>query len=158
MLTIGSKAPAFSVVDSEKQPFNNETIAGKRTLILFFPAAFSGGCTKEMCMVRDEFAQYQQLNTNIVGVSTDTPFALAKFKEDQGYKFTMASDYNKAMCSAFEAQYDEFILGMKGVARRAAFVIDVDGTIQYAEVLESAGDMPNFDAIKQTLEKLAVIA
>ncbi|MFM1746003.1 MAG: hypothetical protein RLZZ630_1940 [Bacteroidota bacterium] len=158
MLTIGSKAPAFSVVDSEKQPFNNETIAGKRTLILFFPAAFSGGCTKEMCMVRDEFAQYQQLNANVVGVSTDTPFALAKFKEDQGYTFTMASDYNKTMCSAFGAQYEEFVLGMKGVARRAAFVIDADGIVQYAEVLESAGDMPNFDAIKQTLEKLAVTA
>jgi peroxiredoxin len=158
MLTIGSQAPAFSVVDSEKQPFNNETIAGKRTLILFFPAAFTGVCTKEMCMVRDEFAQYQQLNAHVVGVSTDTPFALAKFKEEQGYNFTLASDFNKTMCAAFGAQYDEFVLGLKGVARRAAFVIDTDGTIQYAEVLESAGDLPNFDAIKQTLEKLAVTA
>jgi peroxiredoxin len=109
-------------------------------------------------MVRDEFAQYQQLNAHVVGVSTDTPFALAKFKEEQGYNFTLASDFNKTMCAAFGAQYEEFVLGLKGVARRAAFVIDTDGTIQYAEVLESAGDLPNFDAIKQTLEKLAVTA
>lgn len=158
MLKIGSKVPAFSIVDSEKQPFNNETITGKRTLILFFPAAFTGVCTKELCQVRDELKQYEQLNAMVVGVSTDTPFTLAKFKEEQGYNFTLASDYNQTMCEAFEAQYEEFVLGLKGVARRAAFIVDNDGTIQYAEVLESAGDLPNFDAIKQTLDKLSVTA
>lgn len=158
MLTIGSKVPSFAVVDSEKQPLTNETIAGKRTLILFFPAAFTGVCTKELCSVRDDIARYNQLNANIVGVSTDTLFTLAKYKEEQGLNFTLASDYNKEMCGAFGAQYDDFVFGMKGTARRAAFIIDTDGTVQYAEVLESAGDLPNFDAIKSTLEKLFVTA
>lgn len=158
MLTIGSKVPSFAVVDSEKQPFTNETIAGKRTLILFFPAAFTGVCTKELCSVRDDIARYNQLNANIVGVSTDTLFTLAKYKEEQGLNFTLASDYNKEMCGAFGAQYDDFVFGMKGTARRAAFIIDTDGTVQYAEMLESAGDLPNFDAIKSTLEKLSVTA
>jgi len=94
----------------------------------------------------------------VVAISTDMPFTLAKFKEEQGYNFTLASDFNKTMCTAFEAKYEEFVLGLKGVARRAAFIVDTDGTIQYAEVLESAGDLPNFEAIRQTLEKLSVTA
>lgn len=158
MLNIGSKVPVFSVVDTDKQTLNNESIAGKKTLILFFPAAFTGVCTKELCAVRDDLARYNNMNVNVIGVSTDTPFTLAKFKEEQGLNFTLASDYNKEMCAAFHAQYDVFVLGLKGVARRAAFIVDADGVIQYAEVLESAGDLPNFEAINAALEKMAVNA
>ena len=158
MLTIGSKVPEFNIVDSEKQPLTNETIAGKRTLILFFPAAFTGVCTKELCSVRDDLARYNNMNVNVIGVSTDTLFTLAKYKEEQGLNFTLGADYNKEMCAAFGASYDTFVFGMKGTARRAAFIVDTDGTIQYAEVLESAGDLPNFEAIHSTLEKLTVTA
>jgi peroxiredoxin len=158
MLQIGAKAPSFSVVDSEKQTITNETITGKRTLILFFPAAFTSVCTKELCAVRDDLSRYNNMNVQVMGVSTDTLFTLAKYKEEQGLNFTLASDYNKEMCKAFHASYDDFVFGMKGTARRAAFILDTDGTIQYAEVLESAGDLPNFKAINKKLEELAVTA
>jgi peroxiredoxin len=84
----------------------------------------------------------------------DSIFTLAKFKEEQQYNFPLLSDFNKTTAQAYEAIYDEFVFDMKGVSRRAAFVVDKEGTIQYAEVLESAGDLPNFDAIKQTLEAI----
>lgn len=153
-LQVGDHVPAFSIVDSEKQPFTNETIAGKTTLLLFFPAAFTGVCTKELCAVRDDLARYNQMNAEVVGISTDTLFTLAKFKEEQGLTFKMASDYNKVMCGDFGAQYDDFVFGMKGTARRAAFVVDHTGVIRYAEVLDSAGDLPNFEAIHAALAAL----
>jgi peroxiredoxin len=153
-LSVGSRVPEFSIYDSEKQPLTNETIAGKTTLILFFPAAFTSVCTKELCAVRDDLARYNQLNVQVIGISTDTLFTLAKFKEEQGLNFTLASDYNKEMCAAFGAQYSDFVFGMKGTSRRAAFVIDDSGVVRYAEVLESAGDIPNFEAINQTLAEM----
>ncbi len=158
MLQTGSKVPVFSIVDTDKQPFTNETIAGKRTLILFFPAAFTGVCTAELCAMRDDIARYNNLNVNVVGVSTDTVFTLIKFKEEQQLNFLLASDYNKEMCAAFGAQYTEFVLGMKGTAKRSAFIIDTDGTVRYAEVLEKAADLPNFEAIMATLSALPVTA
>ncbi|MFM9055990.1 MAG: redoxin domain-containing protein, partial [Bacteroidota bacterium] len=118
MLTVGSKIPAFSIVDYDKQPVSKETIAGKRTLILFFPAAFTGVCTQELCSVRDDIANYNGMNVHVIGVSTDTLFTLAKFKQEQGLSFTLASDYNKEMCAAFGSQYDTFVVGMNGTARR----------------------------------------
>ena len=156
MLTVGSKIPAFSIVDSDKQPVSNETIAGKRTLILFFPAAFTGVCTQELCSVRDDIANYNGMNVQVIGVSTDTLFTLAKFKQDQGLSFTLASDYNQEMCAAFGAQYDTFVYGMKGNARRSAFLIDEEGIVRYAEVKESAGDNPDFEAIKSVISQLPV--
>jgi peroxiredoxin len=156
MITVGSKIPAFSIVDSDKQTVTNETIAGKRTLILFFPAAFSGKCTEELCSVRDDIANYNGMHVNVLGVSTDTLFTLAKFKQDQALSFTLASDYNKEMCAAFGAQYDTFVFGMKGTARRAAFLLDEEGVVRYAEVMESAGDFPNFEAIKAAIAQMPV--
>jgi len=153
-LSVGSQVPAFSIVDSEKQTITNDSIKGKVSLILFFPAAFTSVCTKELCAVRDDLARYNQLNVQVIGVSTDTLFTLAKFKEEQSLNFTLASDYNKEMCRAFGAQYAEFVFGMKGTSRRAAFIIDEAGIVRYAEVLESAGDIPDFDAINQTLAGL----
>ena len=94
-LSIGSNVPAFTVVDSEKQTITNESIKGQATLILFFPAAFTGVCTKELCSVRDDIAKYNSAKVNVIGISTDTLFTLAKFKQDQELNFTLASDYNK---------------------------------------------------------------
>jgi peroxiredoxin len=157
-LSIGSKVPAFTVVDTEKQTITNETIKGQATLILFFPAAFTGVCTKELCSVRDDIAKYNSAKVNVIGISTDTIFTLGKYKEEQGLNFTLASDYNKEVCGAFGSQYVEFVLGMKGTAKRSAFLIDAEGVVKYAEVLESAGDIPNFEAINAAIENLAVNA
>jgi peroxiredoxin len=97
---------------------------------------------------------YTSLNADVVGISVDSLFSLGKFKEEQQYNFPLLSDFNKETSQAYGAFYDEFVLDMKGVARRAAFVVDKDGMVQYAEVLESAGDLPNFDAIKEALSGL----
>lgn len=154
MITVGSLVPSFSVVDTDKQTITQEQLKGQPVLILFFPFAFTSVCTAELCAVRDDLSRYNALNVRVIGVSTDSPFTLAKFKADQSLTFTLASDYNKGMCQAFGAFYEEFSLGLKGVCRRAAFIVDADGVIRYAEVLESAGSLPDFEAIHQVLESI----
>jgi peroxiredoxin len=150
----GQQAPDFSLFNSEKTKVNLADYKGKNLVILFFPQAFTGVCTTELCSVRDNLNVYTSLDADVVGISVDSIFTLAKFKEEQQYNFPLLSDFNKTTAQAYEAIYDEFVFDMKGVSRRAAFVVDKEGTIQYAEVLESAGDLPNFDAIKQTLEAI----
>ena len=124
-------------------------------MILFFPQAFTGVCTTELCSVRDSLAQYESLNTEVLAISVDSIFTLAKFKETQGFNFRLLSDFNKEVSASYGALYDTFVFGMKGVSRRAAFVVDGTGHIRYAQVLESAGDLPDFEAVKATLEKLS---
>jgi peroxiredoxin len=99
-------------------------------------------------------ADYAALNAEVVAVSVDSLFTLDKFKAEQGLPFPLLSDFNKEVSGAYGSLYENFVLGMKGVSKRSAFVIDKEGQIQYAEVLESAGDLPNFDAVKQALTSL----
>jgi len=147
-------APDFSLFNTEKNKVSLADYKGKNLVILFFPLAFTGVCTTELCTVRDNLNVYTSLNADVVGISVDSLFSLGKFKEEQQYNFPLLSDFNKETSQAYGAFYDEFVLDMKGVARRAAFVVDKDGMVQYAEVLESAGDLPNFDAIKEALSGL----
>ena len=150
----GQVAPDFSLFNTEKNKVSLADYKGKNLVILFFPLAFTGVCTTELCTVRDNLNVYTSLNADVVGISVDSLFSLGKFKEEQQYNFPFLSDFNKETSQAYGAFYDEFVLDMKGVARRAAFVVDKDGMVQYAEVLESAGDLPNFDAIKEALSGL----
>ena len=150
----GQMAPDFSLFNTEKNKVSLADYKGKNLVILFFPLAFTGVCTTELCTVRDNLNVYTSLNADVVGISVDSLFSLGKFKEEQLYNFPLLSDFNKETSQAYGAFYDEFVLDMKGVARRAAFVVDKDGMVQYAEVLESAGDLPNFDAIKEALSGL----
>ncbi len=150
----GQMAPDFSLFNTEKIKVSLADYKGKNLVILFFPLAFTGVCTTELCTVRDNLNVYTSLNADVVGISVDSLFSLGKFKEEQQYNFPLLSDFNKETSQAYGTFYDEFVLDMKGVARRAAFVVDKDGMVQYAEVLESAGDLPNFDAIKEALSGL----
>ena len=150
----GQMAPDFSLFNTEKNKVSLADYKGKNLVILFFPLAFTGVCTTELCTVRDNLNVYTSLNADVVGISVDSLFSLGKFKEEQQYNFPLLSDFNKETSQAYGAFYDEFVLDMKGVARRAAFVVDKDGMVQYAEVQESAGDLPNFDAIKEALSGL----
>ncbi len=153
-IKIGDKAPEFSLFSSEKEKVSLSNYHGKNVVILFFPLAFTGVCTAELCSIRDEKAEYESLDAEVLGISIDTVMVLEKFKAEQGYNFKLLSDFNKDVCRSYGAFYDEFVLGMKGVAKRSAFVVDKEGTIQYAEVLENAGELPNFDAVKETLSQL----
>lgn len=150
----GQQAPEFSLFNSEKNKVSLSDYKGKNLVILFFPQAFTGVCTTELCSIRDNMNVYTSLNAEVVGISVDSIFTLAKFKAEQSYNFPLLSDFNKTTSQAYGAFYDEFVFDMKGVSRRAAFVVDKDGTVQYAQVLESAGDLPDFEAVKATLEGL----
>lgn len=150
-LNIGDKAPGFKLFNSEKQEVSLEDFKGKPVVLLFFPQSFTGVCTTEMCSVRDDIAYYQNLDAQVLGISVDSIFTLAKFKADQQLSFQLLSDFNKEACRAYDACYELWIHGMKGVAKRAAFVIDATGIIRYAEVLDNPGNLPNFEAIKSAL-------
>jgi len=155
MLQVGDKAPDFALRASDKSLIKLSEQRGKNVLILFFPFAFTGVCTKELCMMRDSLAEYERLDAQILAISVDSPYTLAKWKEEQGFNFPMLSDFNKGVSKKYDALYKEFGLGLKGVSKRAAFVVDGKGIIQYAEVLENAGELPNFEAVKQTLKVLS---
>ncbi len=153
-IEIGKQAPAFTLYDSEKNKVTLSDFKGKNVLILFFPQAFTGVCTKELCSIRDGIALYNSANAQVLGISVDSVFTLAKFKEDQHYNFPLLSDFNKEVSTVFGAIYTDWILDMKGVSKRSAFIIDKEGYIQYAEILENAGELPNFEVIQKKLAEL----
>lgn len=154
-IQVGEKAPNFTLRASDTNEVSLEDYKGKNVVLLFFPLAFTGVCTDELCSMRDDIASYDKLNAQILAVSVDSLFTLAKFKEDQKLSFPLLSDFNKAVSRSYDALYEDFVLDMKGVSKRSAFVIDGEGIVRYAEVLESAGDLPNFSAVKATLESLS---
>jgi peroxiredoxin len=154
-LTIGQAAPAFKLFNSEKEEVSLSSFLGKKVIIHFFPQAFTGVCTTQLCTMRDNLNYYTDLNAVVLGISVDSVFSLGKFKEEQNYNFSLLSDFNKEVSKAYDALYENWILNMNGVAKRAAFVIDSNGLVQYAEVLESAGDLPNFEAIKACVAHIA---
>ena len=151
---IGNQAPDFTLLNTEKEKVSLSDYKGKNVVVLFFPFAFTGVCTTELCTMRDSLADYNSMNASVVAISVDSPFTLGQFKAQQNLNFPLLSDFNKETAAAYGSLYEEFVLGLKGVAKRSAFVVDSDGTVRYAEVLESAGDLPNFEAIKNTLASL----
>ncbi len=153
-LKIGDKAPDFKLLNTEMKEITLSGLAGKNVVVLFFPAAFTGVCTAELCQTRDNIAFYSNLNATVVGISVDLPFSLAKFKEEQKLPFDLLSDFNKTTSQAYDSFYANWILGLNGVAKRSAFVLNGEGNVVYAEVLESAGDMPNFDAVNAALQAI----
>lgn len=153
-IQVGSPAPAFTLHNSEKEEVSLSDYKGKNVVLLFFPLAFTSVCTDELCHMRDNIATYSGLNAEILAVSVDSPFTLEKFKADQQLNFPLLSDFNKSASQAYGALYEDFVFGMKGVSKRAAFVIDKEGVVRYAEVLDNAGNLPNFEAIKETLGQL----
>lgn len=151
----GKPAPQFVLHDTDKKEISLADQLGKTTLLLFFPLAFTSVCTKELCSVRDNMTQYNNANAQVFGISVDSPQTLAKFKAEQLLNFTLLSDFNKEASAAYGALYDSFAGWMKGVSKRSAFIIDKEGIIRYAEVLENAGELPNIEAINDILNQLA---
>jgi peroxiredoxin len=150
----GQPAPDFSLYDSDKNKITLSDLRGHNVLLLFFPAAFTGTCTKELCSVRDQISIYNDANAKVFGISVDMLYSLSKYKEEQKLNFSLLSDFNKEVSTAYDCLYDTFSYGMKGVSKRATFIIDKNGTVQYADVLEKATDLPNFEAIQKALQSL----
>lgn len=153
-LKIGDTAPAFTLRNTEKELVSLKDFKGKNVVLLFFPMAFTGVCTKELCDMRDSIGDYDKLDAQVIAISVDSVFTLGKWKEEQGFNFTLLSDFNKTVSKKYDALYKEFVFEMKGVSKRSAFVIDGKGVIRYAEVLENAGELPNFEAVRSTLHSL----
>jgi peroxiredoxin len=151
-LTIGQPAPQFTLFSSELKEVLLADFKGKKVVIHFFPMAFTGVCTTQLCTMRDNFGYYDGLNAQILGISVDSPFTLAKFKEENAYQFPLLSDFNKEVSTAYGAIYAEFVFGLKGVSKRAAFVLDEEQNVIYAEVLEVATDLPDFNAIAEIVK------
>ncbi|MEM6380609.1 MAG: redoxin domain-containing protein [Bacteroidota bacterium] len=152
--TVGQPAPDFTLKSSEQKDVTLSEFKGKKNvLVLFFPLAFTSVCTEELCSARDNIAVYNSADAEVLAVSVDSFFTLGQFKSANNLNFTLLSDFNKEAATAYGAIYDDFF-GMKGVAKRSAFVVDKEGTVRYAEVLEDAGKQPNFAAIQETLAQL----
>lgn len=151
----GKPAPDFSLFDTDRNKQTLSDLKGKNVLLLFFPQAFTSTCTRELCAVRDDIGRYSNASAQVIGISVDSVFTLKKYKEDQHYNFPLLSDFNKEVSALYDTLYDTWILDMKGVSKRSAFIIDKEGIIRYAEVLEKAGDVPYFAAINQLLGSLA---
>jgi peroxiredoxin len=153
-ITVGQAAPDFKLFNTEKQEVTLSSFRGKNVILHFFPLAFTGVCTTQLCTARDNMEIYRQLNAVVLGISVDSLFSLAEFKKQQHINFDLLSDFNKNTIRAYDLFIDTFAFDMQGVSKRAAFVIDKDGIIQYAEVTPTPGDLPNFIAIRDTLERL----
>jgi peroxiredoxin len=153
-ISVGQSAPDFTLYNTEKNKVSLADFRNKNVVILFFPLAFTGVCTSELCSMRDNLALYNGMNAEVIGISVDSLFTLDRFKKENNLNFTLLSDFNKEAATAYGTLYESFVFDMLGVAKRSAFVVDGHGTIQYAEVLESAGDLPNFEAIQACLKAL----
>ena len=154
-IAIGQTAHNFSLFDSEKNKVTLSEMKGKNVVLLFFPLAFTGVCTKELCSVRDNIATYNDTNAQVLGISVDSLFVLDKFKQEQNLNFPLLSDFNKEAAKAFDVLYEVFpAFEMQGVSKRAAFVVDKEGVIKYAEICATPGDLPDFAAIQSALQSI----
>ena len=161
-LAVGSKAPDFTLPTKTAQgprPIRlSENFSAKNTLLLFFPMAFTGTCTTEMCSVGKGLREYGDLKCEVYGISGDNPFAQEAWAQKEKINVTLLSDYEHRVAQAYGVAYDSFLpqlnLGFSGVAKRSAFLIDRNGVIQYAEVHDDARELPDFNQIKNKLGEL----
>ena len=156
-ISVGTKAPDFTLKSKNAEGVSDISLSGnigqKNTIILFFPLAFTGVCTTELCDVTAGLGQYSDLNADVIGISVDSPFAQEAWAQKENIGITLASDLNKKTATDYGVLLDD-LLGFGATSARAAFVVDKDGVVQYSEQTPTPKDLPNFDAIKETLKGL----
>ena len=151
---VGSKAPDFTLPDQDRQPVTlSEQLKKGPVVLAFFPGAFSGTCTTEMCTFRDSSSELNNVGASVVGVSTDTFFALKAWADQQTFTFPLLSDYNREVLPKYGVVNPDMI-GLKNIARRAVFVIDRNGVVKYREVLDDARNEPDYAKVKQAVASL----
>lgn len=159
-LKIGDLAPDFKLFSKnttgEPKEFSLSEYKGKNVVVLFYPLAFTGVCTTEMCTVSEGFEQYESLNAVVLGISADSIFSQEAWAKANKITIPLLSDFNSEVMTKYGTRYPDggFVLGLNGVSKRAAFVVDKNGKLAYAEVLENAGELPNFEKIKEVLKTL----
>jgi glutaredoxin-dependent peroxiredoxin len=154
-IEVGQLAPEFSLFNTEKEKVSLFQLRGENVLILFFPLAFTSVCTAELCAVRDNMKIYESLHVKPLGISVDSLYTLAKFKQEQNLNFPLLSDFNKTVSKLYGSLYENFGFDMQGVSKRSAFLIDTEGIVRYAEVLENAGKQQDFQALQVKLREMA---
>ena len=148
----GAKAPDFTLTNQDRQPVTlSEELRKGPVVLAFFPAAFSSVCTTEMCTFRDSFADLKKLNANVLGISTDTFFALKAWADANTLTFPLLSDYNKDVIAKYGVVNPDMI-GLKNISKRAVFVIDRNGVVKHSEVLDDARNEPNYAKVKEILQ------
>jgi glutaredoxin-dependent peroxiredoxin len=156
-IKVGSKAPDFTLKSKNATGLVDVKLSNnfgkKNTVLLFFPAAFTGVCTQEMCSISGGMNDYTGLNADVIAVSIDTPFAQEAWAQKEKITITLASDLNKTVIKDYDVVFP-MLAGVGDTAARAAFVIDKNGVVQYSEQTPTPKDLPNFDAVKATLAKL----
>ena len=150
---VGSQAPDFTLTNQDRQPVKLSDHRGKPVVLAFFPAAFSSVCTKELCTFRDSMARLNQAKAQVYGISVDTFFTLKAFHDQQGYNFPLLSDFNKEVIRAYGV-FNEDMIGLKGIAKRAVFVLDKNGVVRHKEVLDDARNEPDYEKIVSSLQSL----
>jgi peroxiredoxin len=151
--TVGSKAPDFTLMNDKREEVTLSSQKGHPVVLAFFPAAFTGVCTKELCTFRDSMAKLNAAKAQVYGISVDTSFSLAAFKKEQNLNFPLLSDFNKEVIQAYGV-FNPDMIGLKGIAKRSTFVIDKDGVVRHAEVLDDARNEPDYDKVFATLAAL----
>jgi glutaredoxin-dependent peroxiredoxin len=155
---VGESAPEFTLKDTNSSSVSLADFKGKNNVVLlFFPAVGTGVCEKELCSTRDSMKDYENLNAQVLAISVDGPFAQKLWVDKYKFNFPLLSDFNKEVSPLYGAIYDVWLPGkwdLKGVSKRSAFVIDKNGIVQYAQVLDNAGEEPDYNAVKDTLSKL----
>jgi peroxiredoxin len=150
---VGSKAPDFTLVNEERQPVKLSEQRGRPVVLAFFPAAFSSVCTKELCTFRDSLSRLNQAQAQVYGISVDTFFTLKAFHDQQGYNFPLLSDFNKETIRNYGV-FNEDMIGLKGIAKRAVFVIDKEGVVRHRQVLDDARHEPDYEAVFKALASM----
>jgi glutaredoxin-dependent peroxiredoxin len=150
---VGSTAPDFTLTNQDRQPVTLSQQRGKPVVLAFFPAAFSSVCQKELCTFRDSIAKLSAADAQVYGISVDTFFTLKAFHDQQNLSFPLLSDFNKQVIRDY-AVFNEDMIGLKGIAKRAVFVLDKDGVVRHREVLEDARNEPSYDRVFETLRSL----
>ena len=148
---VGSTAPDFTLTNQDRQPVALSAQKGKPVVLAFFPAAFSSVCAKELCTFRDSIAQLGKADAQVYGISVDTFFTLKAFHDHEKLSFPLLSDFNKQVIRDYGV-FNEDMIGLKGIAKRAVFVIDKNGVVRHREVLEDARNEPNYKAVFAALE------
>ena len=156
-IAVGSKAPDFTLKSKKAADLVDVKLSNnfgkKNTVLLFFPAAFTGVCTKEMCDISAGMNGYSALNAEVIGISVDTPFAQEAWAQKEKINITLASDLNKEVTRKYDVLFP-MLAGVGDTAARAAIVVDKNGVVQYSEQTPTPKDLPNFDKVKETLTRL----
>jgi glutaredoxin-dependent peroxiredoxin len=150
---VGSKAPDFTLMSHDRQPVTLSAQHGHPVVLAFFPAAFSSVCQKELCTFRDQLARLNHARAQVYGISVDTFFALKAFHDVQGLTFPLLSDFNKHVIREYGV-FNEDMIGLHGIAKRAVFVLDADGVVRYEEILQDARNEPDYEKVFQAVESL----